>query len=96
MSSTSKSILPTSSPLLHAWHDPLAGLKATPSCLQLADLDCDGDSKLCICDLEKKLKVYKGTTLAVEYGLLDVPVAMSIIYTEVAMVGTVVWSNIIF
>ena len=42
------------------------------------------------------MKVYKGTTLVVEYGLLDVPVAMSIIYTEVAMVGTVVWSNIIF
>lgn len=74
------------SPFLHAWHDPLAGLKVHSSCVQLADLECDGDTKLCICDLDKKLKIYKGTTLASEYAILDTPVAMSIIYSETAMV----------
>jgi len=73
------------SPFLHAWHDPLAGLKVHSSCVKLADLDCDGDSKLCICDLDKKLKIYKGTTLAVEYAILDTPVAMCIIYSEATM-----------
>jgi hypothetical protein len=77
------------SPLLNAWHDPLAGLKVYSSCVQLADLDCDGDSKLCICDLDKKLKIYKGTALAVEYAILDTPVAMSIIYSELSMVGLI-------
>jgi hypothetical protein len=75
------------SPFLHAWHDPLAGLKVHSSCVQLADLDCDGDSKLCICDLDKKLKIYKGTALAVEYAILDTPVAMCIIYSELALVS---------
>jgi len=77
------------SPFLHAWHDPLAGLKVHSSCVKLADLDCDGDSKLCICDLDKKLKIYKGTTLAVEYAILDTPVAMCIIYSEATMVNFV-------
>lgn len=75
------------SPFLHAWHDPLAGLKVHSSCVKLADLDCDGDSKLCICDLDKKLKIYKGTTLAVEYAILDTPVAMCVIYSETTMVS---------
>lgn len=72
----------TVSPLLHAWYDPLAGLKAHTPCVRLADLDCDGDSKLCICDQDKKLKIYKGTSLAVEYAILDTPVAMCITYAE--------------
>lgn len=75
------------SPFLHAWHDPLAGLKVHSSCIQLADLDCDGDSKLCVCDLDKKLKIYKGTSLAVEYAILDTPVAMRIIYSELSLVS---------
>ena len=37
--------------MLVAWQDALAGLKGvSSSCIQLADLNCDGDSKLCICD----------------------------------------------
>ena len=74
------------SPLLHAWHDPLAGIKAHSGCVRLADLNCDGDSKLCICDLEKKLKVYKGTSLVVEYAILDTPVAMCITHMEASLV----------
>lgn len=75
-------------PWLHAWYDPLAGLKTMTSCVRLGDLNGDGDSKLCICDIDKKLKVYKGTSLVVEYALLDAPVAMCMIYTELGVVST--------
>jgi Bardet-Biedl syndrome 1 protein len=71
-------------PWLHAWYDPLAGIKTVTGCVRLADLNGDGDSKLCVCDFDKKLKVYKGTNLVVEYALLDVPVAMCIVYTELS------------
>jgi Bardet-Biedl syndrome 1 protein len=74
------------SPLLHAWHDPLAGLKGVNSaCVKLADLNCDGDSKLCVCDRDKKLKVYKGTSLMGEYAILDTPVAMAVIHIDYSM-----------
>lgn len=55
------------------------------SCVRLGDLNGDGDHKLCICDIDKKLKVYKGTSLIVEYALLDVPISMCIIYTDIAL-----------
>jgi Ciliary BBSome complex subunit 1 len=73
---------PNSNPWLHAWYDPLAGLKTVASCVRLTDLNGDGDTKLCVCDFSKKLKVYKGTSLIVEYALLDVPVAMCAVFTE--------------
>ena len=38
--STKQTVL--SNPLLHAWHDPLAGLKTNSHCIKLADLNCDG------------------------------------------------------
>lgn len=70
-------------PLLDAWYDPLATLKGVSSaCIRLADLYCDGDSKLCICDQDKNLKVYKGTTIMGTYKLLDTPVAIEIIFTD--------------
>ena len=50
--------------------------------MRLADLNSDGDSKLIICDLDKKLKVFKGTSLIVEHSLLDIPVSMCVTYTE--------------
>lgn len=70
------------SPWLHAWYDPLSNLRTLTRCMRLADLNGDGDAKLCVCDLDKKIKVYKGTSLVVEYALLDVPVAMCVTYTD--------------
>lgn len=74
------------SPLLHAWHDPLANIRTNTSCVRLVDFNCDGDSKLCICDHDKKMRVYKGTNLVMEYAILDVPTAMCITYMEVSLV----------
>jgi Bardet-Biedl syndrome 1 protein len=73
-------------PLLHAWHDPLANIKTNNSCVRLVDLNCDGDAKLCVCDYDKKMRVYKGTNLVVEYAILDVPTAMCITYMEASLV----------
>jgi hypothetical protein len=56
--------------------------------LLLGDLDGDGDSKLCVCDMDKKLQVYKGKSMINQEQLLDVPVAMCIIYTDYSMVGS--------
>ena len=67
---------------LHAWHDPLSNIKTTTSNMRMADLNGDGDAKLCICDTDKKIKVYHGTQLASEYALLDTPVGLCVTYTD--------------
>jgi Bardet-Biedl syndrome 1 protein len=69
-------------PWLHAWYDPLAGLKTNTHCVRLGDLYGDGDSKLCVCDADRSLRVYRGTSVMGETVVLDVPVAMCIIYSE--------------
>lgn len=61
---------------LHAWHDPVAGIKAFTPCVRLADLNGDGDSKLLVGTADKRLKIYKGTNLLSENVLLDAPVAI--------------------
>jgi len=76
------------SPLLHAWSDPLANIKTNTACIKLADLQCDGDSKLCVCDMDKKLRIYKGTGLSMEYSVPDIPTALCVTYTESTLVTT--------
>ncbi len=76
----------TSSPWLSAWHDPLAALKTNSFCCSSADVNADGDHKLLICDGSKKIKVYRGTALSMEIDLLVYPVALCVIYSELASV----------
>lgn len=78
MSSQGKS----NDPWLHAWHDPLSSIRTTTVNMRMADLNGDGEAKLCICDIDKKIKVYSGTQLANEYALLDTPVAMCVTFTD--------------
>lgn len=92
MEPTSTTITPNAltkdgkSPLLHAWHDPLANIKTNQNCVKLVDLNCDGDSKLCICDYDKKLRVYKGTNLLVDYAILETPIAIAVTYMDATLV----------
>ncbi|XP_026171414.1 BBSome complex member BBS1 [Mastacembelus armatus] len=63
---------------LDAHYDPVAGLFAFSSCVDLADLSGDGESRLVVGDLGAgssgmKLKVYRGTALMSESALLDLP-----------------------
>eukprot|EP00455_Lapot_gusevi_P029644 TRINITY_DN3175_c0_g1_i7.p1 TRINITY_DN3175_c0_g1~~TRINITY_DN3175_c0_g1_i7.p1 ORF type:complete len:595 (+),score=101.41 TRINITY_DN3175_c0_g1_i7:67-1851(+) len=69
-------------PWLHAWSDPVANLHAFSNCVRLADLAGDGDDKLLVADLDRKLKVYKGTSLLSEHSLLDQPCAISAFYSD--------------
>jgi Ciliary BBSome complex subunit 1 len=48
----------------------MIGLKTVTGCVKLADLNGDGDSKLCICDFDKKLKVYKGNNQSTKLNIL--------------------------
>lgn len=67
---------------LNAWHDPLSNIKTSSPNMRFADLNGDGESKLCICDMDKKIKIYQGTQLSAEYALLDTPIAMCVTYTD--------------
>ncbi|XP_030424498.1 Bardet-Biedl syndrome 1 protein isoform X3 [Gopherus evgoodei] len=67
---------------LDAHYDPMANLYTFSSCIALADLHGDGEYKLVVGDLgmaghTMKLKVYRGTGLASESTLLDLPSAVS-------------------
>jgi len=71
-------------PWLDAWHDPVAGMSCFSSFMCLADLHADGDHRLIMVDLKKRIRIYKGTTIQWEQKLLDVPCAVQCFYHEVA------------
>lgn len=70
------------SPWLNAYHNSVAGIKAFTSCMALVDVYGDGDSKLVVADADKRLKMYKGTTLYGEQAILGNPSAVSIFYSD--------------
>mmetsp|Transcript_100526 Transcript_100526/g.260158 ORF Transcript_100526/g.260158 Transcript_100526/m.260158 type:complete len:591 (-) Transcript_100526:50-1822(-) len=72
------------SPWLDAWHDPVAGMSCFSSFMCLADLHAEGDHRLIMCDLKKRMRIYKGTTIQWEQKLLDLPCAVQCFYHEVA------------
>lgn len=66
---------------LDAHYDPVAGLYTFSSCVDLADLSGDGESRLVVGDLGSgssgmKLKVFRGTALMSESTLLDLPAGL--------------------
>lgn len=67
---------------LTAWRDFLANVKTTPSCLEFADLNGDGDNKLVIGDMQRKLKVFGSTCLLVEGPIIDLPVSVCSFYMD--------------
>merc|ERR1719380_592305 len=73
-----------SGPWLNAWYDPVAGMSAFSQFLCLADLHADGEHRLIMVDLKKRIRIYRGTTIQWEQKLLDVPVAVQCFYHEVA------------
>jgi Bardet-Biedl syndrome 1 protein len=67
---------------LNAWHDPVAGLQTHGACVRLVDLYGDGDSKLLVADVGRKLTVFKGVQMISDHALLDVPVAIACYYPD--------------
>lgn len=72
------------SPWLDAWHDPVAGMSCFSSFMCLADLHAEGDHRLIMVDLKKRMRIYKGTTIQWQQQLLDIPCAVQCFYHEVA------------
>jgi len=50
----------------------------------LADLHAEGDYRLIMVDIKKRIRIYKGTTIQWEQKLLDTPCAVQCFYHEVA------------
>ncbi|CAJ1352811.1 unnamed protein product [Effrenium voratum] len=67
---------------LDAWHDPVAGMSCYSSFLCLADLLADGDHRLVMVDMKKRIRMYKGTTIQWEHKLPDVPCAVQAFYEK--------------
>ncbi|XP_073207749.1 BBSome complex member BBS1 isoform X3 [Lepidochelys kempii] len=81
-SSSSSESNEANSKWLDAHYDPMANLYTFSSCIALADLHGDGEYKLVVGDLgmaghTMRLKVYRGTGLASESTLLDLPAAVT-------------------
>eukprot|EP00933_Yihiella_yeosuensis_P026875 TRINITY_DN20867_c0_g1_i1.p1 TRINITY_DN20867_c0_g1~~TRINITY_DN20867_c0_g1_i1.p1 ORF type:complete len:617 (-),score=119.82 TRINITY_DN20867_c0_g1_i1:152-1942(-) len=72
------------SPWLDAWNDPVAGMSCYSSFICLSDLSADGDHRLIMVDMKKRIRVYKGTTIQWEQKLPDIPCAVQTFYHEVA------------
>eukprot|EP00397_Hematodinium_sp_SG-2012_P023204 GEMP01024096.1.p1 GENE.GEMP01024096.1~~GEMP01024096.1.p1 ORF type:complete len:593 (+),score=123.82 GEMP01024096.1:73-1851(+) len=72
-------------PWISAWHDPVAGMMCpTSSHLSTADMHADGDFRLVMVDMKKRIRVYKGTAIQFEQKLMDLPVATKCFYREVS------------
>ena len=61
---------------LDAWHDPVASIHTTSSCIRVADVTGDGDPKLLVADQNRTLRMYKGAhifgrVLATNFNIHD-------------------------
>ena len=71
-------------PWLCAFKDPLATLKTVSACIKLGDVKGDGEARLLIADQNQKFMIYKGINIETEYNLLDVPIALSLFYSDIS------------
>jgi len=76
-------------PWLNAWRDPLIGVKCYSQGIRLSDLKGDGDYKLVLGDLQKKLVVYKGANLDWSTEVIEPPVSVVTFYPEVTKIRKV-------
>eukprot|EP00002_Diphylleia_rotans_P010307 TRINITY_DN2075_c0_g1_i3.p1 TRINITY_DN2075_c0_g1~~TRINITY_DN2075_c0_g1_i3.p1 ORF type:complete len:559 (+),score=112.06 TRINITY_DN2075_c0_g1_i3:50-1726(+) len=73
---------------LDAWRDPLSNLQAFSKGLATADLFADGDHRLLVATLDRKLKVFRGTSLQSESALMEMPCALCTFYMDNSMPRT--------
>merc|ERR1719199_674158 len=69
---------------LNAWYDPVAGMACFSQFMCLSDLHADGDYRLIMVDLKKRIRIYKGTSIQWQQKLIDMPTAAQCVYHEVA------------
>ncbi len=75
---------PVKSPWLDAMNDPVAGMKCYSSFMTLCDLHADGNHRLILIDLQKRIRIYKGLTIQWEQKLMDVPVGLACFHHDTA------------
>jgi len=71
-----------SSVWLDAWEHPVADIHAYSRCMALANVAGDNDYRLLVANENKRLKIYRGTTLESEHVILDVPSALCSYYMD--------------
>jgi Bardet-Biedl syndrome 1 protein len=71
-------------PWLNAWYDPVAGMPCFSQFMAMADLHAEGDHRLVMVDLQKRIRIYKGTSIQWQQRLLDQPTAVQCVYHEVS------------
>lgn len=76
------SVAQVKSPWLDAMNDPVAGMVSYSSFMALCDLHADGNNRLVLVDLQKRIRIYKGMTIQWEQKLMDVPVALQCFHHE--------------
>ncbi|PAA49857.1 hypothetical protein BOX15_Mlig015041g1, partial [Macrostomum lignano] len=72
---------------LVALKDPTPGLNTLSQCMVLTDVTGDGENRLVVADLgdtrtNMRLRVYKGTALAMENTIIDLPVGVAAFYLD--------------
>ncbi|CAD7952783.1 unnamed protein product [Amoebophrya sp. A25] len=79
---SSSSTVTVKSPWLDAMSDPVAGMVCFSPFMCLCDLHADGNHRLILVDMQKRIRIYKGTTIQWEQKLMDVPVGVSCFFHE--------------
>ena len=69
---------------LTSWKDHLASAAGTSSCLELCDLNGDSNYQLVVASVQKRLKVFSGTSAVHDSPLLDIPVGVVSFYSDYA------------
>lgn len=67
---------------LTSWKDHLASAPGTSPCLELCDLNGDSNYQLVIGTIQKRLKVFSGTSSVHDSPLLDIPVGVVSYYPD--------------
>ena len=67
------------SPWLSAWKNPVSGIKAYSRCLEMSDIQNDGDFRLLIASENRQLIIYKGVAIENQIQLMDLPIAITMI-----------------
>eukprot|EP00801_Mesodinium_rubrum_P000534 Mrub_00534.p1 GENE.Mrub_00534~~Mrub_00534.p1 ORF type:complete len:579 (+),score=113.35 Mrub_00534:1349-3085(+) len=75
-------IMEIAEPFITLWNDNTAGLRAFSHCIYTEDLFNDSDFRLIIADINRTLRVYKGTYTVYEYNLADIPCGVCTVKTH--------------
>uniref|UniRef100_A0A0G4GR23 Bardet-Biedl syndrome 1 N-terminal domain-containing protein n=1 Tax=Chromera velia CCMP2878 TaxID=1169474 RepID=A0A0G4GR23_9ALVE len=67
-------------PWLHDWHDPVAGFVSFSQHLTMSDLHGDGNQRLVMVDMKRRLRIVQRAFIQWEQKIRDIPVAVQCYY----------------